>query len=70
MLFSCMSIWYVTILMPRDYLLLTGHRTSLEHLAIKPLGAEALEIDIGEGGSALEKSSEYPCSFHASAFGT
>jgi hypothetical protein len=48
----------------------TGYHTSLEHLAFKPLGEETLGIDIGEGGSALEKSSEYPCSLHASVFGS
>ena len=48
----------------------TGDHTSLEHLAVEPLGSQAIGIDIGQGGVSLDEWSEYPCSFHASVFGT
>jgi hypothetical protein len=44
--------------------ILSGDCTSLEQLEIQPRGAEALGMDIGEGGASLEETSEYhvpPC---------
>jgi hypothetical protein len=61
MFFSCISIWYMMILMLLLvlYLLLADPPTRLEHLVHQPLGAKAREIVIGEGGKALEEPSEY-----------
>ena len=58
---SCISIWYMMILMLLLvlYLLLADPPTRLEQLVHQPLGAKTREIVIGEGGKALEEPSEY-----------
>ena len=67
---SCISIWYMLILMRLLvlYLLLADPLTCLEQLVHEPLGAETRETVVGEGGEALEEPSEYPCSFLAAIF--
>ena len=67
---SCISVWYTMILMRLLvwFLLLADPPTRMEHLVHEPLGAEARETVVGEGGEALEEPSEYPCSFLAAVF--